>query len=153
MSQYEIWLSNHWSQEHLDGILKKQFSIIFYWLVSSDLLMIMPPDESHGTYWWWVNIGSGNGSVPSGNKPLPDPMLIQIFNTIWHHEATISLWWNNISFTLSCEGQGDSAMIFTCDFVTRENHCWIASLVRNIGIHGNLYIILHLRLSCTKPSI
>ena len=25
-----------------------------------------------------VNIGSGNGLVPSGNKPLPEPMLTQI---------------------------------------------------------------------------
>ena len=28
--------------------------------------------------WWLVNIGSGNGLVPSGNKPLPEPMLTQI---------------------------------------------------------------------------
>ena len=28
-------------------------------------------------YWWQVNIGSGNGLVPSGNKPLPAPMLSQ----------------------------------------------------------------------------
>ena len=25
--------------------------------------------------WIWVNIGSGSGLVPSGNKPLPEPML------------------------------------------------------------------------------
>ena len=25
-----------------------------------------------------VNIGLGNGLVPSGNKPLPEPMLTQI---------------------------------------------------------------------------
>ena len=27
---------------------------------------------------WEVNIGSGNGLVPSGNKPLPEPILTQI---------------------------------------------------------------------------
>ena len=32
-----------------------------------------------------VNIGSGNGLVPSGNKPLPEPMLTQISVTIWRH--------------------------------------------------------------------
>ena len=32
---------------------------------------------------WWVNIGSGNGLVPSGNKPLPEPMLTQISVAIW----------------------------------------------------------------------
>ena len=32
-------------------------------------------------HWWLVNTvntGSGNGLVPSGNKPLPEPMLTQI---------------------------------------------------------------------------
>ena len=32
-----------------------------------------------------VNIGSGNGLVPSGNKPLPEPMLNQISVAIWRH--------------------------------------------------------------------
>ena len=38
-----------------------------------------------GPYLWQVNIGSGNGLVPSGNKPLPEPMLTQISVDIWHH--------------------------------------------------------------------
>ena len=33
-------------------------------------------------YWWLVNIGSGNGLVLSGNKPLPERILTQV---IWHH--------------------------------------------------------------------
>ena len=32
-----------------------------------------------------VNIGSGNGLVPSGNKPLPEPMLTQISVAKWRH--------------------------------------------------------------------
>ena len=32
-----------------------------------------------------VNIGSGNGLVPSGNKPLPEPMLALIPVAIWRH--------------------------------------------------------------------
>ena len=36
-------------------------------------------------------------------------------------------------------------MIFTRDFVTRENHCRIASLVtKKIVIHGNSCIILYI---------
>ena len=31
-----------------------------------------------------VNIGSGNGLVPSGTKPLLKPLLIQIYVAIWH---------------------------------------------------------------------
>ena len=38
-----------------------------------------------GPYWWEVNIGSGNGLVPSGNKPLPEPMLTQIYVATWCH--------------------------------------------------------------------
>ena len=40
--------------------------------------------------WRYVNIGSGNGLVPSGNKPLPEPMLTQIYVVIWRHQATKS---------------------------------------------------------------
>ena len=34
---------------------------------------------------WDVNIGSGNGLVPSGNKPLPEIMLTAIYVVVWHH--------------------------------------------------------------------
>ena len=34
-------------------------------------------------YRWKVNIGSGNGLVPAGNKPLPEPMLTQNDVAIW----------------------------------------------------------------------
>ena len=32
-----------------------------------------------------VNIGLGNGLVPSGNKPLPEPMFTQVYVAIWCH--------------------------------------------------------------------
>ena len=32
---------------------------------------------------WLVNIGSANGSVPSGNMPLTEPVLTKISNAIW----------------------------------------------------------------------
>ena len=31
-----------------------------------------------------VNIGSGNRLVVPGNNPLPQPVLTQIYVTIWH---------------------------------------------------------------------
>ena len=31
-------------------------------------------------YWRQVNIGSGNGLVPPGTKPLPEPMLTRIMS-------------------------------------------------------------------------
>ena len=36
-----------------------------------------------------VNIGSGNGLLPDGTKPLPEPMLTQISVAISHHQATM----------------------------------------------------------------
>ena len=36
-------------------------------------------------FWWKVNIGSSTGLVPSGNKPLPEPLLAQINVAIWRH--------------------------------------------------------------------
>ena len=32
--------------------------------------------------WWQVNIGPVNVSVPSGNKPLPEPVLTKISHAI-----------------------------------------------------------------------
>ena len=34
---------------------------------------------------WEVNIGSGNGLVLLGNKPLPEPILAQIYVAICYH--------------------------------------------------------------------
>ena len=39
----------HWPLGDLNVILKMWFSILFYWQVSSDFLMIMPSDECHRT--------------------------------------------------------------------------------------------------------
>ena len=40
--------------------------------------------------WWLINTGSCNGLVLSGTKPLPEPMLTRIYDTIWCHQATMS---------------------------------------------------------------
>ena len=31
--------------------------------------------------WWSVNIDSGNGLLPNGNKPLPKPILTKFYDT------------------------------------------------------------------------
>ena len=33
-------------------------------------------------YWQQVNDGSGNGLGPSGSKPLPQPMFVQIYDVV-----------------------------------------------------------------------
>ena len=51
-----------------------------------------PGMNARGPRWWLVNIGSGNGLVPSGNKPsLPEPKLTHIYVTTWHHWAIMPL--------------------------------------------------------------
>ena len=69
----------------LDTFPHRWYWILIYCLVSSYLLLMMPSDKCPESYWWRVHIGSGNGLVPSGSKPLPEPMLTQIYVTIWHH--------------------------------------------------------------------
>ena len=39
--------------------------------------------ECYRTPWQQVNIGSGNGLLPSGNKPLPEPMLKTTFFVVF----------------------------------------------------------------------
>ena len=47
-----------------------------------------------------VNIGSGNGLLSSGTKPLPEPMLTQIHVAIWHHKARMTRQIENQLLTL-----------------------------------------------------
>ena len=58
-----------------------------WWL--RHLLWNCPNINVTGLHWSPGNIGSGNGLVPSGNKPLPEPMLTQISVAIWCHLATM----------------------------------------------------------------
>ena len=70
----------HWPlgdfTEILDNLSFKLILVIDGWCSQ------MNATEPH---WWKINIGSGNGLVPSGNKPLPEPMLTQIYVAIWLH--------------------------------------------------------------------
>ena len=44
---------------------------------------------------WLFRIGSGNGLTPATNTSLPEPMLTEITDTAWHHQATKS--WSDIN--------------------------------------------------------
>ena len=63
-----IWWRHHGSGRLCSNIISVIFKILWICLVVNATIH----------HWWWVNNGSGNGLVPSGNKPLPDPMLAQI---------------------------------------------------------------------------
>ena len=89
-----------------------------------------------GIHWWSVNIGSSNGLVPTGHKPLPEPILTQICRhmaSLGHNELT----W---SAPNHCLNQCRNNVSWT----RRKNFPWILS-----EIHLFLYQILfwkwHLR--------
>ena len=54
-------------------VIVKWILVIDGWGISCEIALNIT-----GLHWWSVNIGSGNDLVPSGNKPLPEPMLTQI---------------------------------------------------------------------------
>ena len=83
--------------------------------------------------WWQVNIGLGNGLFPSSNKPLPEPMLIQIYNAIWHHKSTMS--WIDICRiwiaspnrpNLILEKSGSYQDIFVSMLIHKNSHAHIS---------------------------
>ena len=94
----KLWLPVQTSTNHTMkvnsltlGIFKRNFRKIIFqlilvidgWSISCKIVLKWMP--TNGPYWWYINIGSGNGLVPSGNKPLPEPMLTQISVAIWCH--------------------------------------------------------------------
>ena len=83
-----VWLT-HWPPGDFNEILNNfQANFSDRWL--RYFLWNCPQVILIGPYWWQVNIGLGNGLVLSCNKPLPEPMLTQIYVAIWRHQATMS---------------------------------------------------------------
>ena len=58
--------------------------IIFKLIPRINVLIIFCVPQTNGIrpHWWLVSIDSGNGSVPSSNKPLPEPMLIKFCDAL-----------------------------------------------------------------------
>ena len=73
------------SLEHGVIILKCNLQIHFADSVHELLLCNCSLMDAAEHIWWQFNIGSGNGLVPSGNKPLPEPMLTKACVDIWRH--------------------------------------------------------------------
>ena len=64
-------------------VIFQEILVIDGWGISCEIALIWMSFDF--TEWWSDNIGSGNGLVASGNKPLPEPMLTQISDAIWCH--------------------------------------------------------------------
>ena len=69
-----------WDFRH---VIFKQILVIDDWGISCEIALTWKPQRLTDD----VNIGSGNGLVPSGNKPLPEPILTQFSRSvaIWRH--------------------------------------------------------------------
>ena len=80
------------------------------------LLWNCPNMNVSGLHWWSVNIGSGNGLVPSGNKPLPEVMLTQILSP---YGVTRPQWVNSLTLRQNDHHFTD---IVKCIFIN-ENCC------------------------------
>ena len=66
-------------------IFKNIFLNSLYRIVAWAHAVKLPSDKCHKTLLMRSNIGSSNDMVPSGIKPLLEPMLNQIYVTIWRH--------------------------------------------------------------------
>ena len=89
----EIQHKSHYNVRFGPGkVSEKSLVLIHQNLWEPCLLWNCPLINVTGAYWWWVKIGSGDGLVPSGNKPFPEPMLTQISGAIWRHWLQ---WHNN----------------------------------------------------------
>ena len=74
---------SHWPLGNLNEILWCNFQTDFsdWWL--RHVLWNCTNMNDTELYWWSVNICSGNDLVPSGNEPLPEPMLTYISVAVW----------------------------------------------------------------------
>ena len=86
--------STHWD---LEEILEKYFQAKFSDRCLWHLLWNCPQMDVNKPYWWRTNIGSSNDLALSGKKPLPEPMLTQIFDAICaslgHNELRSGCYW------------------------------------------------------------
>ena len=67
------------------------FKIIIFEFIPNIVIFSISCKTVHGRWhqWWLINIGSGNGLVSSGNKPLTETVLVQLYVVIWCQLSTI----------------------------------------------------------------
>ena len=57
------------------GTFDYSLKLVNFTLISTITILSIIYEIAITPHWWLVNIGSGNGLVPSGTKPLLEPML------------------------------------------------------------------------------
>ena len=84
--QHQLW--HFWIYFHgCFALLKEQFTYkpLTHWPPKFSGWWRWPKMHVIVPYWSQVSIGSGNGLVPPGIKPLPESMLTQFYVVIWRH--------------------------------------------------------------------
>ena len=87
-----------------------------WWFLPAYLVNIFVKLHRDGCQIFQVDISSGNGWVPSGNKPLPEPMLTTIIS-LWPSDV---IWWLGSRSTL--------AQVMACCLTAPShylNQCWL----------------------------
>ena len=83
----EVAVLTRWNLENLNGNFDKWFPSSFKWLLAEIPFVNISSDQLH------IDdrsiLGAGNGFMPSGNKSLPESILIQIDFTIWRNLVTM----------------------------------------------------------------
>ena len=82
---------------------------------------------SLGSSWWRVNIGSGNGLVPSCNKPLPHLVLTHIYDISWHRWSTINQLDYLLIINYKVRHDFKSFPIFETGWQIQDSHCRIST--------------------------
>ena len=82
MEHWEIWIKFEVNSFQLFFKL-----VIDCWGIFCEIYISLIVTEPQ---WWFINIGLDNGLVPSGNKPLLEPVVNQIYVVIWCHQATMA---------------------------------------------------------------
>ena len=103
-NDYNIHHKNGYREEYLSA------AQIYDFQSSCTLFVKLISNECHTTSLIRSHIGSLNGLVPSGNKPLPEPMLTQIsVAPLGHSELILTCCFQKLSFNLQVKGLCESA--------------------------------------------
>ena len=86
----------------------------------------------------------GNGLVPSSNKPLPEPMLTQLYVAIWDHLATMN--WRHTWTSWFCLSTSSSIIILTVTHLVF--HTWCNSRIKPLCTVQRTWY-----LNCHTPAI
>ena len=126
----KCWEPFHYSQQYLPAItqligsLRDVVVILKVWTLNMLPISSWNHSQVNATehLWWQVNIGSGDGLVPSGSKPLSEPMLTRFYDT---HQMT-SLSHNELSHEEQITIESNFIQDHFCSFSGRpvKNDTW-----------------------------